>query len=1035
MNLSEPQLISPLLDGFVMGDPISGHHGVRACPAMQLEQDKKYIVKIISLPADPSKLDALLLAGAFTDRESALSYFKELADGVLEEAALLQKLARHEGFVSFENWQMVTMEDGETGFDIYLLGQYHPTLDGILRNNEMTHLQAINLGLDLCAALSASRRSGFLFSNLKPSNIYLFNEREFRIGDLGFLSMDSLQYASLPEKYHSDYTPPEISDAFSALNTTMDTYAVGLILYQAYNDGRLPPVTLKPEAPKYADPALAEIILKACAVEPGERWQDPMQMGQALANYLQSNTVNDVPIAPQPEPEPEAAPVAVFPNEDTEPTTEDILAEVDEALDNAPPIVAAPAPTEEDAEAEQTVEEPAPEEETASEEDELSENTLIVDGNVFVMIEEDPVTTAEETDAVGLVEGEAEAETEETATADEVIEDASQQEDPQDETSQMLAQADALIAHQLPDPPVAPEPIEVTLPEPEGIPETAEEAESDPVTDAESISVSANAESPNEEDDDNEEEDEPVPVVHRRPKDGKIADKFQKNSKIVMIAAIVLTALLVLSAAALCFYQYSYLQTIHNMTLAGSEDTLTVTLTTDIADEKLTVRCIDTHGNSLEAEVIDGVAHFAGLRPGTTYDIEVRIEGFHKLIGKTMDTYATSNQTVIGGFYAATGSEDGSVVLSFTPQGPDSAQWTVTYSAEGEATQSVTFKGHLVTVNGLTIGKEYTFKLSPVTELYLSGTDTITYTASAIVYPEDIRIGGFIDGNLVISWKTPEGMTIPQWYVRCYNDAGFDKTLSTTENTITFEDMDSTSGYTVEVIAEGMTRGSRNDIAANSITLTNVNADASGLTELKISWTCEAPIPTGGWTVFYTIDGSAERQYITCTENFATITPLIPGANYYFSITAAPGTCILGGVFDVDIPATSEFDKYLVTSGDMEFSMCKTPNRSSWNHTHVAQSDYTTSFQIGESASFVSHLTKRTSKLENKVTTLYVIRDAEGSFISANKETRTWDDMWDDRYGELTIPVMPDVPGSYTVEIYFDGCSVTTQSFEILASE
>ena len=179
MNLSEPQLISPLLDGFVMGDPISSHDGVRACPAMQLETDKKYIVKIISLPATQSKLDALLLAGAFHDRQSAVDYFKELADGVVEEAALLQKLSRHEGFVAFENWQMVTMDEDGTGFDIYLLSQYRPTLEGVFRNNEITHLQAINLGLDLCAALSVSRRFGYLYSNLRPSNIYICNEREF----------------------------------------------------------------------------------------------------------------------------------------------------------------------------------------------------------------------------------------------------------------------------------------------------------------------------------------------------------------------------------------------------------------------------------------------------------------------------------------------------------------------------------------------------------------------------------------------------------------------------------------------------------------------------------------------------------------------------------------------------------------------------------------------------------------------------------------------------------------------------------------
>ena len=115
--MSEPQLISPLLDGFVMGDPIGGHDGVRACPAMHLETEKKYIVKIISLPASQSKLDALLLAGAFSDRESALAYFKELSEGVVSEAELLQKLSRNEGFVSFDKWQMIPMEEDETGFD------------------------------------------------------------------------------------------------------------------------------------------------------------------------------------------------------------------------------------------------------------------------------------------------------------------------------------------------------------------------------------------------------------------------------------------------------------------------------------------------------------------------------------------------------------------------------------------------------------------------------------------------------------------------------------------------------------------------------------------------------------------------------------------------------------------------------------------------------------------------------------------------------------------------------------------------------
>ena len=43
--MSEPKLISPLLDNFAMGGPISDHHGIQCCPAMENNTDDKYIVK------------------------------------------------------------------------------------------------------------------------------------------------------------------------------------------------------------------------------------------------------------------------------------------------------------------------------------------------------------------------------------------------------------------------------------------------------------------------------------------------------------------------------------------------------------------------------------------------------------------------------------------------------------------------------------------------------------------------------------------------------------------------------------------------------------------------------------------------------------------------------------------------------------------------------------------------------------------------------------------------------------------------------
>ena len=46
--MSEAKLISPMLDNFLMGEPISDHNGVRCYPAIKEDTDERYIVKIIS---------------------------------------------------------------------------------------------------------------------------------------------------------------------------------------------------------------------------------------------------------------------------------------------------------------------------------------------------------------------------------------------------------------------------------------------------------------------------------------------------------------------------------------------------------------------------------------------------------------------------------------------------------------------------------------------------------------------------------------------------------------------------------------------------------------------------------------------------------------------------------------------------------------------------------------------------------------------------------------------------------------------------
>lgn len=58
--------------------------------------------------------------------------------------------------------------------------------------------------------------------------------------DIGMVQLDSLSSATFPPRFCSDYTPPELRQDFAEPNQTIDTYAVGQILYRVFSGGNAP---------------------------------------------------------------------------------------------------------------------------------------------------------------------------------------------------------------------------------------------------------------------------------------------------------------------------------------------------------------------------------------------------------------------------------------------------------------------------------------------------------------------------------------------------------------------------------------------------------------------------------------------------------------------------------------------------------------------------------------------------------------------------------------------------------------------------
>lgn len=989
--MSEPKLISPLLDSFAMGEPISQHDGVRCCPAIDERSDKRYIVKIISIPQSPTQLEALLLSGAYSTPEQAGKYFQDLADGVVQEAQVLGKLSQLEGFLPYENWQIRPMDD-QVGYDVYLLGAYKRSLQRLFRREPLTHLQAVNLGLDLCAALSVCRQAGFLYVDLKPGNVFLTEQNAFKIGDLGFIRLGSLKYASLPDTYRSAYTPPEIADAMSCLNATMDIYALGLILYQVYNNGQLPfqgdvaPAEAFPP-PEFADYEMAEIILKACAPDPKDRWQSPSQMGQALVTYMQRNGANDTPI------------IASVSSDSQQETPAEAEASQEQPAQEQP----------EESQAEDSQDEKAPDS-PQSEKAEFYQDEL---GNLSFLAdtpEQEDMPTAEDAQDISY-------------------------EEVSLEVSEMLSQADDIAAHPVPDPVVPPEPIDVPIPEP--LPVEPEKEDTDE-TEGDSQETSQEDSQASQEDGDEEAEVLDEEAENPSSEDMQLSPEKKGKKKVILIWAIVLVLLAAMAAGGFCFYKYYYVQTIDSITLTGDHMALTVFVNTQANPENLYVTCTDDYGNRYTATLQDGKAVFNDLTPNTYYTVQVQATGFHTVKGNASQSYTTPTLINVVQFQAVTGTEDGSAILTFTTEGGNSAQsgnWNISYTADGEEERTVACTGNTVTVTGLTLGKEYTFQLLPQGDLAVTGTTTLTFVPQKLIYPKNLQIISCVDGKLTAAWETPDDTQVASWTAHCYlADGTYVATQTVADTTVTFEDIDPTQGYVVEVLAEGMSVSERVTLEPNSITVSDLAADVSVPGTITLTWS--ATQQPEQWTVNYQMEGFDQPQQLTTSENSLAVSGLVPGATYTFQVTTEAGG-VLGGTLTVSTPAAEVFscsyDDFPVTAQDITLQMCKTPSAENWNRYNLSDSDYTTEFASGEKASFVLRLTKVYGLSDDPVAITYVVTDGEGKVLSVDTQNTTWNDMWNRYYAYLDVPQLPTAAGAYQLTIYFNGAHVTTQDFTITA--
>lgn len=272
------QTISVFPDYYTLGDAFSNQYGIRCYPVTDKRTGNRYVAKAYSFPYSPTVTEAFLLSNVFGNEDEVNAYYHELAKDLCRQAAILNALSHTAYFSHITACEMTKRDTG--GYDVWLLSPLQTTLSTLFKKITLTTDKVLDLGITLCHALTLCREAGFLYTGIKPENIFIAANGQFMLGDIGFVPLDALAYAALPLRRYTVYTPADCHNCYSRLCNNLDVYGVGVILYQACTGGEVPENITIP--PQIDDKILKDIIMTACIPSSDGRWRNPAEMEAAL---------------------------------------------------------------------------------------------------------------------------------------------------------------------------------------------------------------------------------------------------------------------------------------------------------------------------------------------------------------------------------------------------------------------------------------------------------------------------------------------------------------------------------------------------------------------------------------------------------------------------------------------------------------------------------------------------------------------------------------------------------------------------------
>lgn len=257
------------------------------------EAQEKAAVKVISVPKDKEDAQELISNGYKLESINE-RYLQDLQD-IAKEYSMMAKLKGNANIVYCDDLHYEQNTNG-VGWTLYIKMELLTPLNKAL-GDQISEKQTIKLGMDLCNALSACKKNNIIHRDIKPANIMVAKDGNYKLGDFG-VAKTTERTAGGTKTGTYNYMAPEVYNN-QPYGLSVDIYSLGMVMYWMLNGRCGPFLPLPPTvptalqideakqkrfsgtplpAPAFGCPRLKQIVLKACAYDPAQRYQTPEEL-------------------------------------------------------------------------------------------------------------------------------------------------------------------------------------------------------------------------------------------------------------------------------------------------------------------------------------------------------------------------------------------------------------------------------------------------------------------------------------------------------------------------------------------------------------------------------------------------------------------------------------------------------------------------------------------------------------------------------------------------------------------------------------